>query len=710
MTVNHPFDPSCAPVFSRRACQAAEGYRSDSRELFYRLLHVGEHYDVLPLTYHFVKQTLIVNRGKADFDEPEGDPYSCPGVNPEDRLEVRFGLLQFAPVFLTEPCWLENATQAATGATQIAADLLSIYLRLSQTPPNIGDRFRSLLLRLDIPLTPLASWEFAQSRHIDGAMYDFAAIQLALAQYPRTFLPEILGFTLAYCRASGFVEGMFHAAEQHGAEALQSFLSLRRQVAESQLSALETTVVAYTALFPEQAEALQERIQSGVWLYRRLLQHCRRRLRQMQAHLRSPRTALINVLRSKAPYAFGHHGRIELQGKSMDKWFGAKPFDAGGFLDALKHSPYVDLQQPHASPLFKFFEFEGPMFGVFDEQDIRLMEKWLLAEQRGIGIEPQQEAPDTGWSAVLTDPMPISEDRDDEERYRRLSSRELYYYLVNAELFPEVLMAAKHKARSVLRYARCLHRLPFSMYSHRRFEAHFKEVYDREISRYRPLDGPPRLSKDVYRWGIEQFAPAILTDGCWLQRTARLCNDSQRYIGKTLYRIFCDEAGSGRLEQNHPLIYRRLLESLGIHLPPIHSRAFLEHPGFIGKAFDLPVYLMSIAAFPNTFLPELLGLNLAIELNGLGRFYMRLAEGLEYWGIDAGIVKVHISADNFASGHAAMAKQAVQVYLDEILAGQGTGEMQRHWRRVYSGYVSLGVAILPFLVSLASRYFLRRLA
>jgi hypothetical protein len=100
---------------------------------------------------------------------------------------------------------------------------------------------------------------------------------------------------------------------------------------------------------------------------------------------------------------------------------------------------------------------------------------------------------------------------------------------------------------------------------------------------------------------------------------------------------------------------------------------------------------------------------LAIELSGLGRLYMSLEEGLQYWGIDAGIVKVHISADNFASGHAAMAKQAVQAYLDEIAACYGTQEMHKHWRRIYTGYGSLGTASLRFLAALVSRYFLKKI-
>jgi hypothetical protein len=147
-----------------------------------------------------------------------------------------------------------------------------------------------------------------------------------------------------------------------------------------------------------------------------------------------------------------------------------------------------------------------------------------------------------------------------------------------------------------------------------------------------------------------------------------------------------------------------LLDSLHIDLPPIHDRAFCEHPGFIDSAFDIPVYLMAISKFPARFLPELLGLNMAIELSGLGRVYLRLAQELRYWGIDPKIVNVHLSIDNLASGHAALAKNAIQHYLDQIAASQGEDAKDAHWRRIYHGYCSLATAGRIFKMALVVFY------
>lgn len=137
----------------------------------------------------------------------------------------------------------------------------------------------------------------------------------------------------------------------------------------------------------------------------------------------------------------------------------------------------------------------------------------------------------------------------------------------------------------------------------------------------------------------------------------------------------------------------------------MYSEKFVEHRGFINSAFDLPVYMLSISCYSVEFLPELLGLNMAIELSGLGKGYMGLVDEWKYWGIDPTIANIHISIDNYASGHTFLAKKAIQLYMDDIL--QRTGDLvlvDKHWRRIYSGYVSLQFAGRRFKLGLPIMY------
>jgi hypothetical protein len=137
----------------------------------------------------------------------------------------------------------------------------------------------------------------------------------------------------------------------------------------------------------------------------------------------------------------------------------------------------------------------------------------------------------------------------------------------------------------------------------------------------------------------------------------------------------------------------------------VHSAAFVEHPGFINSAFDLPVYMLALSSFSVAFLPELLGLNMAIELSGLGKGYMRLVDEWNYWGIDSTIAKIHISIDNYASGHTFLAKKAIQLYMDEVLQSVGDRAiLDKHWRRIYTGYASLRFVGARFKLGLPVGY------
>ena len=100
--------------------------------------------------------------------------------------------------------------------------------------------------------------------------------------------------------------------------------------------------------------------------------------------------------------------------------------------------------------------------------------------------------------------------------------------------------------------------------------------------------------------------------------------------------------------------------------------------------------MLSLSSCSVEFLPELLGLNMAIELSGLGKDYKRLVDEWNYWGIDPTIANIHISIDNVASGHTFLAKKAIQLYMDDLFHRTGDKKIwDKHWRRIYSGYASL---------------------
>ncbi len=696
------------PVFSERAYLRALAAPLKPRQLFYTLQHIHEQPDELVRVYSFLKTQLTLICENYQHRIVDACSVNVFGTSeaasdiiwqaPLTSRQKQLCLKQIAPLCLTEPCWLAAIAQAATSQDPLAVALLGWYLQLKQGQ-SIKNLFQAALLQAGIPLPAIQSFAYTQSPEISEAVFEFAAIQLALGQFPRVFFPECLGFTLAYGQAQSVLQ-QFASQDQVWGE----YIAERRSRLTAQYPVLLDIIERYLALFPEWQVSNWQRMQIGFYWYQHHKTAVTNHLRQCLQMTRSPAQAFIALLISKVSVAVGHHTHIQLAGRSLDAWLQAMPDDAPTFLNALAASPLVDHHNPDNSRLLKLFEFNGPMFGVLNTEEFEIVQAWLLSVTTQ--AEPIFLGTVADSVAVAPPPQAVDNHQVQHSLSHHFDNRGLFYALINSEYYPEVLPVAQQRVQRILRWARWFGRLPFKAYQHARLDAYVQRLYQLEIANYRPLALPPKFSKATYRWGIEQFAPAILTDGCWLQNSHHLTESGLQELTANLFKIYVDELGAGVLEQNHPYIYQQLLENAGFSLPPVFSSAFAEYPGFLTSAFDLPIYLMAISKFPNRFLPELLGLNLAIELSGLGKTYLRLAQALRYYGFNPAIVNVHISIDNLASGHAALAKTAIQYYLDYVTATQGRLQMNAHWQRVYVGYRSLAIASTRFKLALLSEYWI----
>jgi len=691
------FDPLLSPVITARPGSP----QWPVRQVFYRLMQGGD--QAMPLAYHWLLQQF--NHAEKAYQ------HQFISYLPEARASLQLTadslvwtlpelalLQQAAPVLLTEAEWLAAASKAATNDHLIAARLLTVYLQLTD-----GLDYRQSIVGLlqanGLTYPPVSSWAFATQVDIADGVFALASAYSALTYCPRFFLPELLGFSLAWCQAQGIVGFTVEDAP------INKVIALRQSRLVAQHAALVIIMGDYLQIYPQHTALLWQRLQTGFWCYQHLLGCCQKDLQDKLALVTTLADKVGKLFADKAVAACGHHRALLLDGRALNDWFAQSPFDSLGFMQALLNSPYIDPINPKQSRLLELFGFAGPMFGVLSAQEVKLLENWLgTGGQLPLAAQPEV-------SAAVQPPPTNNLFNAPMQRCSGISNRQLFYYLVNADMYPDVVsILAKNKVKAVLRMAGLGQAMPFQHYSPSRLQAHFNALYQREIQSYQAFSGSPKLSKQAYLWGIRQLAPTILVDGCWLQNYQQLNAAGYPMIAKVLGKIYQDELGSGKLDQNHPLIYRQLLESQAMALPPVHSTAFIGYQGFLASAFDLPAYLLAISQCPREFLPELLGLNMAIELSGLGKAYLGLADELAYWGIDPAIVNLHTTIDNFASGHAALAQQAIVLYLDAVAAGAGEAQMQHHWRRVFIGYCSLQAASRWFKVALVGGYLLNRYA
>lgn len=85
------------------------------------------------------------------------------------------------------------------------------------------------------------------------------------------------------------------------------------------------------------------------------------------------------------------------------------------------------------------------------------------------------------------------------------------------------------------------------------------------------------------------------------------------------------------------------------------------------------------------FFPEALGFNMAYE--SLPYHLLVSAQELKELRLNNYYFAIHVTIDNADSGHSAMARLAVERYLEGVKERDGEEEMERVWKRVQAGYI-----------------------
>ena len=81
-------------------------------------------------------------------------------------------------------------------------------------------------------------------------------------------------------------------------------------------------------------------------------------------------------------------------------------------------------------------------------------------------------------------------------------------------------------------------------------------------------------------------------------------------IQSKLFSIYIDELGNGDENQNHANVYLNVLQSLGLQVPPITSKEFIQQKSILDISFQKPLLTLTTSLFPTIFEPEILGYTL----------------------------------------------------------------------------------------------------
>jgi len=278
--------------------------------------------------------------------------------------------------------------------------------------------------------------------------------------------------------------------------------------------------------------------------------------------------------------------------------------------------------------------------------------------------------------------------------YHGLRDRDYFHIMLNLDSFEDFRPTAKLLAERFLERASRRQddpglepELRAFPYSRQAFETRLDEVYQglvEDVNRYEAARSwTMRTREDVIEW-IRQMAPFNQTDGAWLRTIAPVGPVDE--VRALLFAIYVDELGGGNPALHHANIYTELMDSVGIVLPDLRSRAYADNPDLLDSAFTLPLFQLVVSEFPQDFYPEIIGMTQYLEWSSVELRNMVLLN--KHFGLDPHFYEMHVAIDNAASGHGDMAKRAVELYLEQVRVDVGEDAMQAEWARIWNGYVA----------------------
>lgn len=601
------------------------------------------------------------------------------------RVQVRRALLACAPLTVRSGAWLQWLSGPANAESPIVLDILSLYaddVGVGHPRASRGSAYTALLrtLRLADNATPTSRLTIDE-RISDEAFY-LPSMLLAMGRRPDDLMAELLGADLCL-RSIGLLPPLAlvratrptgpdwpaidlgDSREPDGRTGFDASLHIARQLS---------------------AGAERDAVVLGFgWALAAVTRFCDNLLAELRAAA-NPAFEMAELMRLRAREGSVYHHQFQLEGRSLSSWLHHCQVDPAAFLDVIARSRLIKPGCAERSSLVNGLISErGPMFRVFSPEDIGVITAWIDSLP---GTAPGP-APDVARlrfdsdldPAAHLEPSPTPASIRD--AYHRLHTRSDDLGLRSYALD----YVQSWLARSAHGLDAAPDQLPRS-WDPRGLRPWLATQHDRHGVQFdKSADAPLPTKQDLISSTI-QLAPLTLIDGGWLRGFCDYELASSE-IGYSLFETYWDELGNGIPALNHPIIYRQVLAEMGVTVPATGSRDFADWAGFDDASFDLPVYWLCIGRFPQTFMPEVLGLNLAMELSGVGGTYRRARIALKSHGFSTRFVDIHNTIDNVATGHSAWAADAVDTYLASVACNSGAASQAELWQRVRVGYRSL---------------------
>ncbi|WP_166433918.1 LodA/GoxA family CTQ-dependent oxidase [Mycobacterium paragordonae] len=381
----------------------------NTRDLFYALMNIDSHVDVLPAARAFVEQCLAASRRwQTAPDTPYSfTPFSYSPEHFASRMKYWYNelvaqndqydpaedvmiktlpdlverLRQFGPFNMTDGAWLLGIGHAGPMDLPHALSFSVFMDELGDgdVRQNHANLYEDLLHSVKVYPADCASREFVYDPTLLDSAFDLPSFQLAIAQFSQDFFPEILGMTVylefSIIEVNKTIDllnyygvdphyfvlhvGIDNPANGHSARAMQAVNAFLDKYASS----------------PAVMESLWRRIWDGFVAFYLTGGTFGVDLRNRLDRAKRPslRDQVATMIKTKAEYGQLNHRDRKLANAYINTWFS----DPYGFMDALIAEGLFIKGDPDKSKFFELTKFEtGPMFRVFTDAELKLWADW----------------------------------------------------------------------------------------------------------------------------------------------------------------------------------------------------------------------------------------------------------------------------------------------------------------------------------------------
>lgn len=404
------------------------------KELYYKLHNLEHHPDILPECHKTLLSLLSATLADA-FEEPDIGILSVPNFSREsldaflkakdddvtkryeaylasrraggpremfsDKTEAKWWLKQAAPVKYVDGAWLGHINKASTpfmfrNITKNAWQVMSEELGDGDLAKNHVHVYRELVRDIEARLPAADSEDFIHPRHglTEVRCWKAALAQLLISLFPHDFLPEALGFNMAYESLPLHLLKTIKELRELRLNPYYFELHVSIDNADSGHAAMAMAAVTDYIDLIEQTEGTKaaqkawRRVQAGYILAEGL--PTTPESPSLKAPIEEPfprnelEATVVRIFAAKCAVAHGIHcnSRLRIGRRSLVDWLEPEAFKnpdwQRDFLHDLSNcKPWVMQGDSSNSRLVKELSWEGKMFGSFTQAEVEAVKAWI---------------------------------------------------------------------------------------------------------------------------------------------------------------------------------------------------------------------------------------------------------------------------------------------------------------------------------------------